>query len=55
MEKLNVILQRHVADGDDTANKLLGAAFVVVNAEGESRSSSIWRLDELRLMRAIIW
>ena len=38
MEKLNSILQEHVAQGQDTTNKLLGAAFVVVNAKGSSPS-----------------
>lgn len=36
MEKLNKILADHVARGSDTKDKLLGAAFTVVNAEGES-------------------
>lgn len=34
MEKLNQILNAHVADGQDTKNKLLGAGFVVVKADG---------------------
>lgn len=35
MEKLQSILEAHVASGEDTKDKLLGAAFVVVNKEGE--------------------
>jgi len=35
MEKqLDAILQKHVAIGDDTPGKLLGAAFVVVSKDG---------------------
>jgi len=34
MEKLDAILKSHVAVGDDTTNKLLGAAFVVVGKDG---------------------
>lgn len=36
MEKLNHILRSHVAEGEDTKDKLLGAAFIVVNKDGES-------------------
>jgi hypothetical protein len=39
MEKLNYILRSHVADGHDTKDKLLGAAFVVVNKDGEFPAS----------------
>lgn len=35
MDKLNAVLQAHVADGDDTKNKLLGASFVLSNRDGE--------------------
>lgn len=35
MEKLQSILEAHVASGEDTKDKLLGAAFVVVNKDGE--------------------
>lgn len=34
MDNINRILQEHVAQGDDTRNKLLGASFVVVNSQG---------------------
>ncbi|RSL70049.1 hypothetical protein CEP54_001959 [Fusarium duplospermum] len=45
MEKLNSILQEHVAQGKDTTNKLLGAAFVVVNAKDVLFSGSSGRID----------
>ncbi|KAL2680556.1 hypothetical protein Neosp_008158 [[Neocosmospora] mangrovei] len=45
MEKLNSILQEHVAQGQDTTNKLLGAAFVVVNAKDVLFSGSSGRID----------
>lgn len=35
MERLDAILQAIVAQGDDTNNKVLGAAFVVTNKEGK--------------------
>lgn len=38
MDKLDAILQEHVAQGQDTTNKLLGAAFVVANKDGKSFS-----------------
>ncbi|KAH7145702.1 beta-lactamase/transpeptidase-like protein [Dactylonectria estremocensis] len=34
MDRLNTILQEHIAQGGDTSNKLLGAAFIVVNSQG---------------------
>ena len=34
MAELDLILQRNVAQGDDTANKLLGAAFAVTDGNG---------------------
>jgi hypothetical protein len=34
MDKLDAILERAVADGEDTKNKLLGAAFVVTDRNG---------------------
>lgn len=41
MEKLDKILADHVVQqqGSDTKNKLLGAAFTVVNADGEPTST----------------
>lgn len=36
MDKLNEILGAYVAKGSDTKDKLLGAAFTVVNKDGES-------------------
>lgn len=36
MEKLNEILAAYVAKGNDTKDKLLGAAFTVVSRDGES-------------------
>lgn len=36
MEKLDDILAAHVAKANDTKGKLLGAAFTVVNKDGES-------------------
>lgn len=33
-ERLDDILRAHVAEGEDTADKLLGAAFVVLNKDG---------------------
>lgn len=35
MEKLNQILNAHVADGQNTKNKLLGAGFMVLKGDGE--------------------
>lgn len=35
MEKLNQILNAHVADGQDTKDKLLGAGFMVLKGDGE--------------------
>lgn len=40
MEKLNDLLAAHVAKGDNTKGKLLGAAFTVVNKDGEWPPSS---------------
>lgn len=40
MEKLDKILADHVVQGSVTKNKLLGAAFTVVNADGEASSLS---------------
>lgn len=34
MDKLSDILKAHVAQDEDTTNKLLGAAFTVVNKDG---------------------
>jgi hypothetical protein len=34
MDKLGDILKAHVAHEEDTTNKLLGAAFTVVNKDG---------------------
>lgn len=34
VDKLDAILQKYVAQGDDTSNKLLGAAFIVTNKDG---------------------
>jgi hypothetical protein len=34
MEKLDSILNKYVAEGEDTAGKLLGAAFIVCNKDG---------------------
>ncbi|KAF4996835.1 hypothetical protein FDECE_12291 [Fusarium decemcellulare] len=45
MEKLSSILQEHVAQGQDTANKLLGAAFAVVNAQDVLFSGAAGRID----------
>ncbi|RSL83048.1 hypothetical protein CEP52_016819 [Fusarium oligoseptatum] len=45
MEKLSSILQEHVAQEKDTTNKLLGAAFVVVNAKDVLFSGSSGRID----------
>lgn len=36
MEKLDKILAAYAAEGDDTKDKLLGAAFTVVNKDGEA-------------------
>lgn len=36
MERLNAILQKYTASGDDTNDKLLGVSFVVLNKDGES-------------------
>lgn len=35
MEKLNAILEKHVAKGQDTKGKLLGAAFILTNKQGK--------------------
>ncbi|KAI5457414.1 beta-lactamase/transpeptidase-like protein [Mariannaea sp. PMI_226] len=45
MDKLTTILQKHVAHGDDTTDKLLGASFVVVNAQGIIYDGSAGRID----------
>lgn len=37
MENLDNILNQYVADGGDTANRLLGAAFIVCNKDGTAR------------------
>lgn len=34
MERLNTILQEHLAQGQDTKDKLIGAAFVLTNKQG---------------------
>jgi hypothetical protein len=34
MDKLDAILQKYVAQGEDTSNKVLGASFVVTNKDG---------------------
>src|SRR5690554_3030388 len=36
MEKLIAILKDHVADGENTKDRLLGASFVVVSKDGKS-------------------
>lgn len=38
MEKLDALLRRDIASGDDTKNKLLGAAFVVTDRNGKPPS-----------------
>ncbi|PTB37257.1 hypothetical protein M441DRAFT_61252 [Trichoderma asperellum CBS 433.97] len=43
MDKLDAILERAVADGEDTKNKLLGAAFVVTDRNGVIYSGSAGR------------
>lgn len=35
METLDMILSKYVAHGDDTKDKLLGAAFIVVDSESK--------------------
>ncbi|KAL6400890.1 Acyltransferase LovD [Ilyonectria robusta] len=45
MDKLNTILQEHVAQGDDTSNKLLGASFIAVNPTGVVYSGAAGRID----------
>ncbi|KAH7165452.1 beta-lactamase/transpeptidase-like protein [Dactylonectria macrodidyma] len=45
MDKLNTIFQEHIAQGDDTSNKLLGAAFIVVNSQGVIYSGAAGRID----------
>jgi hypothetical protein len=35
MEKLDAILKRDIAVGNDTKNKLLGAAFIVTDRNGK--------------------
>lgn len=50
MEKLNDILQRHVASGDDTNNKLLGASFVVLNKDGESQDTAQMSVSTSKLI-----
>lgn len=35
MDKLHQILKAYVADGSNTKDRLLGASFVVLNADGE--------------------
>lgn len=39
MDKLDTILKRAVADGEDTKDKLLGAAFIVTDRKGKQSSS----------------
>lgn len=41
MDKLDAILQKYVAQGEDTSNKLLGAAFVVTNKDGSHYPDSL--------------
>ena len=36
MEKLDKILKSYVAEGDETKEKVFGAAFSVVNKDGET-------------------
>lgn len=47
MEKLDKILAGHVARGSDTKNKVLGAAFTVVNADGKRPSPSFHFATEI--------
>ncbi|GJN83901.1 hypothetical protein PLIIFM63780_007452 [Purpureocillium lilacinum] len=44
MEQLNAILDAHVAPADDTRDKLLGAAFVVVSKDGPLYAGSAGRI-----------
>ncbi|KAM0261012.1 hypothetical protein ACHAQJ_002451 [Trichoderma viride] len=44
MEKLDAILRRDIADGEDTKNKLLGAAFIVTDCNGIIYSGSAGRI-----------
>jgi hypothetical protein len=39
MDKLDTILKAHVARGEDTTDKLLGASFIVVNKDGQTQTS----------------
>ncbi|KAK0384280.1 hypothetical protein NLU13_8368 [Sarocladium strictum] len=43
MDRLDDILKAHVAQGEDTTNKLLGAAFIVTNKDGFLYSGSAGR------------
>jgi CubicO group peptidase (beta-lactamase class C family) len=44
MHQFDAILQKHVACGEDTQDKLLGAAFAVVDRDGIRHSSSAGRI-----------
>ncbi|PHH78277.1 hypothetical protein CDD83_3999 [Cordyceps sp. RAO-2017] len=45
MERLDTILQAHVAHGQDTTDSLLGAAFVVVDKNGPLYTGAAGRID----------
>lgn len=54
MDKLDAILERAVADGEDTKNKLLGAAFVVTDRNGEQLSFCFVHLSFLLKFLSLI-
>lgn len=39
MEKLNAILQKHISTDESTTDKLVGAAFIIVNKDGTRPST----------------
>lgn len=45
MEKLDEILRAYVASGKSTKYKVLGAAFTVVNKDGESFNGTGWLIS----------
>lgn len=51
MDKLDRILKAHVATGDRTKDRILGAAFVVVNRDGKYHGGQLHTHSERLLIR----
>jgi hypothetical protein len=53
MNKLDEILRRYTVQGEDTENKLLGAAFVVTDKEGKQLHSAQFKNNKLTALQEL--